>query len=74
MEQKQQPGGLPPILQDDFGVPTVFAIDRAARWMKSNGYKDRVSLIASGGIKTPWRCPKGKGPRGGCLPNRGLSH
>lgn len=45
--------GSPPILQDDFGVPTVFAIDRAARWMKSNGYKDRVSLIASGGIKTP---------------------
>jgi glutamate synthase domain-containing protein 2 len=45
--------GSPPILQDDFGVPTIFAVDRAARWMERNGFKDRVSLIASGRIRTP---------------------
>ncbi|HZK34635.1 MAG TPA: FMN-binding glutamate synthase family protein [Bacillota bacterium] len=45
--------GSPPILQDDFGVPTVYAVDRAAIWMEEKGYKDRVSLIASGGIRTP---------------------
>ena len=45
--------GSPPILQDDFGVPTVFAIDRAAKWMEKNGFKERISLIASGRIRTP---------------------
>jgi len=42
-----------PILQDDFGVPMVFAISRAADWLKANGYKDKVSLIASGKMRTP---------------------
>ena len=45
--------GSPPILQDDFGVPTVFATYRAAKWLEENGYKDRVSLIVSGKIRTP---------------------
>ena len=42
-----------PILQDDFGVPMVFAIARAANWLKENGYQDRVTLIASGKMRTP---------------------
>ena len=42
-----------PILQDDFGVPLIFAIRRAAVWLEKNNYKDSVSLIASGRIKTP---------------------
>ncbi|MCR3921736.1 MAG: FMN-binding glutamate synthase family protein [Firmicutes bacterium] len=42
-----------PLLQDDFGVPMVFAICRAATWLKENHYKDRVTLIASGKIRTP---------------------
>lgn len=45
--------GSPPILQDDFGIPTVFAIDRANKWMEKHGFKDRISLIASGRIRTP---------------------
>jgi glutamate synthase domain-containing protein 2 len=45
--------GSPPILQDDFGVPTVFAIDRAYKWMQKHGFKERISLIASGLIRTP---------------------
>ncbi|HZK23912.1 MAG TPA: FMN-binding glutamate synthase family protein, partial [Oscillospiraceae bacterium] len=42
-----------PILQDDFGVPMVFAISRAANWLKENGYSDKVTLIASGKMRTP---------------------
>ena len=45
--------GSPPILQDDFGIPTVFATYRAAKWIEENGYKDKVSLIVSGKIRTP---------------------
>lgn len=45
--------GSPPILQDDFGVPTIFAISRAVRWVEKNNFKDKVSLIASGKIRTP---------------------
>jgi glutamate synthase domain-containing protein 2 len=42
-----------PILQDDFGVPMVFAINRAANWLEKNHFKDRVSLIASGKMRNP---------------------
>ena len=45
--------GSPPILQDDFGIPTVFAVYRAAQWLNKNGYKEKVSLIAAGKIRTP---------------------
>lgn len=45
--------GSPPILQDDFGVPTVFAIPRGAEWLYKNGFQKSVSLIASGKIRTP---------------------
>ena len=42
-----------PILQDDFGVPMIFAINRAAQWLEKHGYKDRITLIASGKMRTP---------------------
>lgn len=45
--------GSPPILQDDFGVPTVFAVNRAARFLEKQGVRDKVSLIAGGGLNTP---------------------
>lgn len=45
--------GSPPILQDDFGVPTVFAITRAVNWLEKHNFKDKISLIATGKIKTP---------------------
>ena len=43
----------PPILQDDFGVPTVFAIHRAAQWLEIMATLTRYPLIASGKIRTP---------------------
>ncbi|MBZ4644561.1 MAG: glutamate synthase [Clostridia bacterium] len=45
--------GAPPILQDDFGIPAIFAINRAAEWLYKNNFKNSVSLIASGKIRTP---------------------
>lgn len=45
--------GSPPILQDDFGVPTVFAITRSVDWLQKNNFKNQVSLIAAGKIRTP---------------------
>lgn len=45
--------GAAPILQDDFGVPTVFAVDRAARYLEKQGRKGKVTLIAGGGLNTP---------------------
>lgn len=45
--------GAPPILQDDFGVPTVFAVHRAASFLQKQGQKGKVTLIAGGGLYTP---------------------
>jgi glutamate synthase domain-containing protein 2 len=45
--------GSPPILQDDFGVPSIFAIPRGAEWLYKTGFNKSVSLIAAGKIRTP---------------------
>ncbi|MDN5347973.1 MAG: hypothetical protein PWP65_1537 [Clostridia bacterium] len=45
--------GSPPILQDDFGLPTVYAVNRAARFLEKQGVKKEVTLIASGRLATP---------------------
>ncbi|MBS4021014.1 MAG: FMN-binding glutamate synthase family protein [Dethiobacter sp.] len=45
--------GSAPILQDDFGVPLIFAISRATDWLEKHNFKDSVSLIAAGRIRTP---------------------
>ncbi len=45
--------GAPPILEDDFGLPTVYALCRAARFVQREGLADRTSLIVMGGLATP---------------------
>ncbi len=45
--------GSPPILQDDFGIPTVFAINRAAEWLYKSNFNQQVSLIGAGKVRTP---------------------
>ncbi|NMA02598.1 MAG: FMN-binding glutamate synthase family protein [Clostridia bacterium] len=45
--------GTPPILQDDFGLPTLFALERANNYLVENGLKDKVSLIMAGGFYNP---------------------
>lgn len=50
--------GGPPILQDDFGLPTLHAIARADRHLREAGRRRDLTLIASGGLHTPGTCLK----------------
>jgi glutamate synthase domain-containing protein 2 len=43
----------PPLLADDFGLPSVLAVCRASRHLRSRDPEGRVSLIMSGGMYTP---------------------
>ncbi|WP_066632709.1 FMN-binding glutamate synthase family protein [Desulfolucanica intricata] len=45
--------GTAPILQDDFGLPSLFAIIRAAKFINKYKLKNKVSLILSGGLENP---------------------
>lgn len=45
--------GSPPILQDDFGLPTLYALVRASEFLNISGRRERVSLIVGGGLSTP---------------------
>lgn len=45
--------GSAPALQDDFGVPTVFAIARAGEFFRKHNLRNKISLIAAGKIRTP---------------------
>lgn len=50
--------GGAPILQDDFGLPTIMGLPRAVRHLQKRGMQDKVSLIVSGGFKSPGQCLK----------------
>lgn len=50
--------GAPPILEDDFGLPTIFALCRAVEYLKKKEVKDRVTLLIGGGFKNPGECLK----------------
>lgn len=45
--------GGAPTLQDDVGLPTLFAITRAAEFLARKGVIRDISLIATGGLVTP---------------------
>lgn len=50
----------PPIKQDDFGIPTLYALVRARQHLdqvKARGEKD-ISLVIGGGFFTPGQCLK----------------
>lgn len=47
-----------PILEDDFGLPTLIAAARAARFWRENNLKGRVSLLVGGGLFSPGDCLK----------------
>lgn len=50
--------GGAPILEDDFGLPTIFALSRAVRYLNRRGVKERISLLTGGGYATPGECLK----------------
>lgn len=43
----------PPTLEDDLGLPTLYAVSRAAKYLTKQGATDKVSLLAAGGLVTP---------------------
>lgn len=43
----------PPTLEDDVGLPTLYGLVRATDWLNAQGIRDRLSVIAAGGLKTP---------------------
>ncbi|GIM45324.1 FMN-binding glutamate synthase family protein [Collibacillus ludicampi] len=43
----------PPIFQDDFGLPTIYALSRAVHFLEQSGKREQISLIVSGGLFTP---------------------
>ncbi|MGI6226076.1 MAG: FMN-binding glutamate synthase family protein [Peptococcales bacterium] len=45
--------GTAPILQDDFGLPTLFALLRASEYLKESNLQGKVSLIMAGGFYNP---------------------
>jgi len=45
--------GGPPILQDDMGLPTLWAVHRARRFLEREGLAERVSILAAGGLISP---------------------
>lgn len=42
-----------PLLEDDFGLPTMHALVRAADYLEAKSVKEKVSLVAGGGLFTP---------------------
>ncbi|MFP5111699.1 FMN-binding glutamate synthase family protein [Bacillaceae bacterium C204] len=45
--------GAPPILYDDFGIPTLHAVVRAVNHLEKRKMKGEISLIVSGGLLVP---------------------
>lgn len=45
--------GGPTTLQDDVGLPTLYALSRTVRYLASLGVKDDTSVIAAGGLVNP---------------------
>ncbi|AFM02010.1 MULTISPECIES: FMN-binding glutamate synthase family protein [Desulfitobacterium] len=47
-----------PTITDDFGMPSIYNLVRAQRYLMEQGVRGEVSLIASGGYDTPGKCLK----------------
>ncbi len=43
----------PPTLQDNVGLPTLYALVRAVDWLNERGLKETCSIIGAGGLSTP---------------------
>ena len=50
--------GAPPILEDDFGLPTLIGLCRAVDHLRRRHAEDQVSLIVGGGFTSPGQCLK----------------
>ncbi len=43
----------PPTLEDNLGLPTLYALIRASNYLEKNNIKDKYDLIITGGLTTP---------------------
>src|SRR5699024_7294139 len=50
--------GAAPILDDDFGLPTIYALVRTIDFLKKKKVKNKISLLLGGGLTTPGECLK----------------
>jgi len=50
--------GAAPVLEDDFGLPTIFALTRAVQYLKKRHVKNQISLLIGGGFSQPGDCLK----------------
>ena len=50
--------GSSPMLNDDFGIPSLMALVRAERFLNDQGARKEVSLVVGGGYATPGDCLK----------------
>jgi glutamate synthase domain-containing protein 2 len=50
--------GAAPILEDDFGLPTIVGLCRAVEHLQLRGVHNQVTLIVSGGFFSPGQCLK----------------
>lgn len=45
--------GAAPILEDDFGIPTIHGLVRAVRYFKKKNVYKKISILVSGGLYVP---------------------
>jgi methylamine---glutamate N-methyltransferase subunit C len=45
-------GAAPIHVKDNIGIPTIYAIPRARKWLDENGHSE-ITLVATGGLRTP---------------------
>lgn len=45
--------GSPPTLEDDFGLPTIYALPRAVRYLRERHVKHKITLLSGGGYSNP---------------------
>jgi glutamate synthase domain-containing protein 2 len=51
-------GAAPEIAKKNIAMPIEYAITRVHRFLVQEGIRDKITLIASGGIRTPWDLAK----------------
>lgn len=42
-----------PTLEDDMGLPTLFGLGRTIHWLREQNLRDKFTVIAAGGFRTP---------------------